>query len=187
MTRRYTRAVLLSTLRRRVPRDAVVVELGGGNSFFAESIMREFSPREYHVVDTNSVSLRMMERNSSRFPIICHQQDILSMTAPVNADLVFSIGLIEHFSARERRAAVRAHLQTARRAGCVVISFPIPTMSYRLTRAIAELSNLWMFHDESPLSVPEVAQEITEQARIVEQHTLWPIVLTQHMIVALRA
>ncbi len=186
MTRRYIRSVLLGTLRRHAPRDAIVVELGGGNSFFAASIMRELSPREYHAVDSNSDSLLMLERNTAKRPLFCHHEDILATTTPVCADVVFSIGLIEHFNARDRPAAVRAHLQAARPGGLVVISFPIPTLSYRCTRAVAEHLNLWMFHDETPLNPLEVAQEITRQARILEQHTLWPIVLTQHMIAAVR-
>ena len=188
LTRLYTRSVLLRFLRLyAVPlRNGVIVELGGGNSFFAEQIIRSFSPREYHVVDTNRAGLHLLQKRASGLPLILHLDNILSMAFHIEADAVFSIGLIEHFPESERRDAILAHVRAVRKGGCVIISFPIPTMPYRITRALAERSGSWMFHDETPIPSTEVVKELTDHADIVDQHTLWPVVLTQHMIVALR-
>ncbi len=112
--------VLLRVLRQHAPHiiNGVVLELGGGNSFFAARILREFSPREYHVVDTNETGLSLMEKLSSKAPLISHRGDVRSMALSIQADAVFSIGLIEHFSDAGRRDAILAHARSTRPRRC---------------------------------------------------------------------
>jgi hypothetical protein len=43
---------------------------------------------------------------------------------------------------------------------------------------------LWKFPDERPLTRQEVLSTVQEQGTVVFEKTLWPIVFTQHMIVA---
>lgn len=188
LTRRYTRSVLLENLRRHATtiRNGRVIELGGGDSLFASSIIAEFSPREYHAIDTNKLGLEMLRRRAAgRWPLFTHMQDVLALP-PDTADVVFSVGLIEHFGTAARREAILAHLRAARSKGCVIISFPIATRLYRLARAVAEHGGWWQFHDETPVRRDEVVDVLATESAIAAEVTLWPIVLTQHMVVAQR-
>ena len=82
-----------------------LVEFGGANSCFLETIEAEIAPREYHVVDTNAYGLSLLEKRRVR----THQQDCRAVTLDLQADVVFSIGLIEHFDRSGTREAILSH------------------------------------------------------------------------------
>ena len=43
---------------------------------------------------------------------------------------------------------------------------------------------MWKFPDERPLDRAEVLAAVRERGEVVYEKTLWPLVLTQHVIVA---
>jgi SAM-dependent methyltransferase len=100
------------------------------------------------------------------------------------ADLVFSVGLIEHFDPADTRKAVQAHFDALRPGGVAILSFPTPTLLYRTTRRVIELLGMWKFHDERPLTPREVTASIEECGDVLTSKTLWPLLLTQELIVA---
>jgi cyclopropane fatty-acyl-phospholipid synthase-like methyltransferase len=104
---------------------------------------------------------------------------VLKIDLPLAADLVFSVGLIEHFDEEGTRRAVDAHFALLKPGGIAVISFPTPTPLYRLARAAAELAGAWIFHDERPLRLAEVAAAAGPHAEMLSHRILWPIVFTQ--------
>ena len=86
----------------------------------------------------------------------------------------------------ETRQAVLAHFDAVRPGGTVVITFPTPTLLYRIARTCIELIGMWKFHDERPLYPAEVIAAVKERGEVVLRKTLWPLILTQHLIVAKR-
>ena len=77
-----------------------------------------------------------------------------------------------------------AHFDALRPGGTLILTFPTPTPLYRATRRLIEMLGMWKFHDERPLGAAEVSEAIRERGDIVYQKTLWPLILTQHLIVA---
>jgi hypothetical protein len=67
--------------------------------------------------------------------------------------------------------------------GHAIISFPTPTLLYRVARRVLEALGLWIFFDERPLTRNEVARTMGGHGTIVEERLLWPLVLTQRVIV----
>jgi hypothetical protein len=55
---------------------------------------------------------------------------------------------------------------------------------YRVTRRLIEMAGMWKFHDERPLQTAEVTEAIRERGEVVYRKTLWPLLLTQQLIVA---
>ena len=100
------------------------------------------------------------------------------------ADLVFSVGLIEHFSPLNTARMVRRHFELAKTGGLVILFFPTPTPLYRATRFCAELLRLWMFHDERPLRSAEVERVIAPYGHVVHRELIRANFLTQRIIVA---
>ncbi|MGE5534722.1 MAG: class I SAM-dependent methyltransferase [Acidobacteriota bacterium] len=184
---RFTRPViereLITTLRQFCAPKPVVMELGGAGSCVFDSIAKNFQPAEYHIVDTNQYGLDLM-RNRAATKVSLHCEDVRELTLPVRADAVFSLGLIEHFDESGTEQAILAHLRHLKPGGVAIISFPTPTLLYRGTRALAELSGRWIFHDERPLRMAEVADVMRREAQIVHSRLLWPIFLTQWLIAA---
>ena len=62
-------------------------------------------------------------------------------------------------------------------------SFPTPTLLYRTARAIVEALGAWKFPDERPLEPQEVRSACSDLGEVVFEKTLWPLILTQHIIV----
>jgi predicted SAM-dependent methyltransferase len=112
---------------------------------------------------------------------------VLSVSLDTRADIVFSVGLIEHFDAPRTRQAVLAHFDVLRPGGVAIITFPTPTLLYRLTRGLSEALGLWQFPDERPLKPAEVLGAVRERGEVLFVKTLWPLVLTQTLIVVRNA
>jgi SAM-dependent methyltransferase len=189
LTRRFTTRTLINALasHRFLNAGSRILEFGGANSCFLDSIARRFRPSEYHVADTNQYGLDLLKtRKLEDCALVPHNRDVLVSSAPFPSqfDLVFSVGLVEHFDIADTAAAIRNHFRFARPGGLVLISFPCPTLLYRLTRGFLELAHLWRFPDERPLQPAEALHAIEDRGEIVFQKILWPIFLTQHMILA---
>lgn len=188
VTRRITTAILLSLMRRHgIPESARIVELGGANSCFYEAVNAAFGPASYVVVDTNAKGLEMFRRRHGAVAgasgVLGDVLAIDSRTVPP-ADLVYSVGLVEHFDAHGTRSAIRAHFDLARPGGLILITFPTPTLSYRAARAVLEKIRRWDFPDERPLLFEEVRAAVEGCGAILEERTSNAIILSQGIIVA---
>lgn len=184
LTRKYTTRSILEALRNAgfsADSKPVVAEFGGGNSCFLEAILDRFPVRAYHVVDTNPLGLDLLRRHNTP-ALILHQSDVRETRIPEPADLIFSVGLIEHFDPSGTSQVAAAHFDNARPGGWVLISFPYPTWLYRATRGFLELIGQWRFPDERPLQREEVLAATASMGDLVWERTLWPLLLTQHMM-----
>ncbi|HEV3201938.1 MAG TPA: glycosyltransferase [Bryobacteraceae bacterium] len=190
LTRRYTTARLLDAIRRYVTPASLtgrisIVEIGGANSCFVDRILQEVPCGSYDVVDTNQYGLSLLAGRAGLSNVVrLHQQSVLALSLDTPADLVFSVGLIEHFDPARTREAVLAHFRALRPGGIAIITFPRPTLLYRITRGLIEMAGMWKFFDERPLDPEEVIATVRESGDVMYQQTLWPLFLTQQLIVA---
>lgn len=188
ITRRYTTSVLLKAIKRytaAAESRLSIVEIGGANSCFLDHILGEVACDRYEVVDTNHYGLSLLEGRAERQPIVrLHEKSVLGLSLDQKADLVFSVGLVEHFDPPKTRQAVLAHFTSLRAGGTAIITFPTPTLLYRLTRRLIEAIGRWKFPDERPLTRAEVIATIRECGDVLHEKTLWPLMLTQHLVVA---
>jgi SAM-dependent methyltransferase len=164
---------------------ASILEFGGANSCFIEQILDEIAPARYDIVDNNQLGLDLLK---CRYPrderVSVIRGDILSMPEPERLyDIVFSVGLIEHFDPGGTARAVAAHFRCLRPGGAAIITFPTPTWLYRAVRGIAEATNNWIFHDERPLRLAEFESAIANFGRVESARILWPLILTQYCVV----
>jgi hypothetical protein len=92
--------------------------------------------------------------------------------------------LIEHFDEPGTAQAIANHFRFVRPGGLVLITFPTPTWLYRGTRKLAEWSGQWRFHDERPLGFSEVEIALAQHGELLDRDLIWPIVLTQGVLLA---
>jgi SAM-dependent methyltransferase len=192
LTRKYTAAVLLEMIQ-RYARPAVqseglsIVELGGANSCFLDRIFDTVPCASYDIVDTNQYGLSLTLRSRHAQAVRLHNASVLALPFTKAADLVFSAGLIEHFHPEDTRKAVSAHLDLVRPGGTLILTFPTPTVIYQSTRRLLEACGQWEFPDERPLALTEVVSGLNGSAQIVYTKVLWPLLLTQQVLVARKA
>lgn len=184
-TRQYTQRSLLRLMRSHVSTSAPrICELGGANSCFYEAIRAAYPDSDYTAIDNNDFGLRLLANRTSGEPrTFTGHYDVTSMPAGlVQADIVFSVGLIEHFMPLQTASVIRAHFACATPGALVIITFPTPTRLYRATRALAEAAGLWRFPDERPLRFDEVTAEMRQYGSILTSFINWPVILTQGVV-----
>jgi SAM-dependent methyltransferase len=191
-SRQLTQRVLLRLIRQfAVPADSApmaMVELGGANSCFLDRILRDIAPSEYHILDNNAYGLDLVrQRLPNEKRVVFHEDDALNPKFTLQADMIFSIGLIEHFDVQGTRRVVRTHFDLLKPGGVAIISCPTPTWPYRACRGAAELLGCWHFPDERPLLLPEVMAAVQPCGAVLHHQIVWGIVLTQLFVVARKA
>jgi len=185
-TRSITRAKLIRTIKPHISGTIAVCELGGANSSVLEKFCSHCEITDYHIMDTNEFGLSLLPDECQGTKVTHSCSDVL-LPYPESSqrfDLVLSIGLIEHFDVSGTRKAVQAHLDAAKLGGYILITFPTPTLLYRIIRKSAEILGVWKFHDERPLKAAEVITALGSQVEILHRSTNWWIGLTQYYILA---
>jgi len=187
--RRVTARKLVAIVDRFAPSAAAghFVELGGGNSALIRRFAAHYPRAHFTAVDTNALALQMLsERFGGDARLTTVAGDALRLDRTLEADVVFSTGLVEHFDPDGTARAVAAHFEQARPGGLVVITYPTPTWLYRLVRGAAATLGLWAFPDERALTHDEVVREASRHGGVLELSITWAIVLTQGVLVARR-
>jgi len=181
ITRRISRRKIVGVLRAEVGSSfAEICELGGGNSCFLDAVTRGLNVTRYHVVDSNTLSIDLLKASNQLWtPTVEHANVLDEYKGTDLFDIVFSIGLIEHFDSEGTKRAVNAHFARCRAGGFVLIAFPSPTWLYVLIRSAAERTGKWAFPDERPLSFEEVIEDCRGKGTIAHRSLNWWIGLTQ--------
>jgi SAM-dependent methyltransferase len=192
VTARVTRKIMASRLTGLMKKSLgeskgkiKIAELGGANSCFYETINGNFNPEKYLIVDNNRIGLDKTLERFKTSNIFIKQEDILaSSESNEKFDVVFSVGLIEHFNKEDTGKCIAAHFKYLKNNGICIITFPTPTWLYKLTRKLSEMAGMWIFHDERPLLPEEVLDEIEKHGKVMHNRIIWPVFLTQGIIMA---
>jgi len=147
--------------------------------------MEDVRPTRYDVIDSNSLGLDLLKsRYSTNDQVNVQKGDVLDPLKPDRQyDIVYSVGLIEHFDPVGTAKAVASHFRYLRPGGTAIITFPTPTWLYKAVRGLAELTGNWIFHDERPLHLPEFERAVAGLGQIQSAQILWPLILTQYCVV----
>ena len=189
ITRRITTSRLIRHMQRWLDCDKpVIAELGGANSCFVTALYDALQPSQYLAVDNNRYGLSLLAQRCANLPgLTLLEEDVLHPQHTAEADMVFSVGLIEHFDEARTATVIANHYRYVRPGGLVLMSFPTPTWLYRSVRTLAELSGQWRFHDERPLGFAEVAAGMQMHGDLLDRDLIWPIMLTQGLWIGRRA
>ncbi len=196
VTRKITGHILIKTIKKYIGdvKNLSLVELGGANSAFLELFVKELCPENYIIIDNNQAGL---DKTKNRITKDNHvsvlnkdilkpdllSQEILEGNIQNQVDLVLSTGLIEHFDELGTQKAIKAHFELSKPNGIVVMTFPTPTILYKIVRYAAEVLGVWIFHDERPLLIEEVLNTAKLYGNMKEFKIIWPIFLTQGLVV----
>ena len=187
ITRRITGRILVNMLAKAgFPANGRIIELGGGNSTFCDTLMDRLYARIYDIVDSNprGVGLFKEKHPGPENEAICADIFELDAASVPPTDLVLSIGLIEHFPEERRKETVRRHFELAKPGGLVLITFPTPAFSYRLIRRAAEMLGIWRFPDERPIQLEEAVALCAGHGEVIAKRLNRAILLTQGIVLA---
>lgn len=165
------------------------MELGGGNSCFAESLIGlcKTPVKSYSIIDNCEVAVnKFKQMGLPGDAYLCDVTSKKSMEKIENRyDVVYSIGLIEHFRNKDIRQIIEAHFELCKKNGIVLISVPTPTLQYFCVRKLMEKLGVWQFPDEKPIRFEEIKDCFCEKD-IVSKKINYKLPLTQLMIIAIK-
>lgn len=187
MTQKITLKKIVSLWRKwGVPEHAAVMEVGGGNSCFAEDLCETVSVGSYSVIDNCEVAIERLKEK--KFPVKGYCEDILKQTQDEKIkgryDFVYSIGLVEHFRGSDIRKVIDRHFELCKDNGIVLISVPTPTRKYCFIRRCMELAGVWQFWDEGPLRWKDISRYVRRNGQVLEVFINHRLPLTQLIVVA---
>ncbi|EXI81597.1 MAG: hypothetical protein AW10_01134 [Candidatus Accumulibacter appositus] len=159
----------------------VIVELGGANSCFYQRFKKEFSIGEYHIIDSNRMGHALFPYKQDN-GVHLYELDLLHAkleSLNISADIVFSGGLIEHFSPDDTKQVIECHFELARPGGLVLMSFPTPTWIYWAFRHFLEKIGKFPPLFERPLREEEVLKTANRLGSTLESFKIWRTILTQ--------
>ena len=160
-------------------------EFGGGGSCFCGAVKKAFRPGKYTVYDSCQAGIAaFLRKHPSDEAVLA---DLLKNTPEEKYDLVFSIGMIEHFSPEETAKLIRTHFEAAKPGGFVILLFPTPTVLYRVTRRLSELLGLWQFPDERPIKPEEVRRTADRYGVFLKGHVIRANILSQYAVLYRKA
>ena len=187
VTRRITGRILTNMLSAAgFPEGGSIIELGGGNSAFCTPLMRRLHASHYLTVDSNPGGVDLFREKHPGPETEALRADILTPDASsiAPADLVFSVGLVEHFPEEQTKTAIRRHFELAKPGGLVLITFPAPTLTYRLIRRAAEILGIWRFPDERPIQMEDAVRLCAGHGEAIAKRLNRAILLTQGIVLA---
>lgn len=162
-----------------------VLELGGGNSCFAQGLMKKVNIRSYSIADNCELAVNKFKQMN--IPGNAYLVDLTSRNAldgiEQRFDVVYSVGLIEHFRGGTIEKIIETHFGLCKPGGLVIISVPTPTTQYRIIRKMMEILKVWGFPDEKPLKGIELCPIIKQKGKILISEINWKLPLTQLIFV----
>lgn len=160
------------------------LEFGGANSKIAERFSNEYRIPQFLIVDNNKYGLELTKKNAKVKNLHTKWANILSLNITKQFDLVYSIGLIEHFNVKDTKKAILKHIEATKKGGYILLSFPTPTLQYRVVRFGLELLGLWGFPDERPLDIDEVLKVLKKFSEIEDVRINRKLLATQAVVLA---
>ena len=176
---------IVNVLRTNKFNGGVILEYGGGNSFVAEAISNNFNINKFVIVDSNEYGIKLLDkRNISNLEKHC--DSIFDYADKENYDLVYSIGLIEHFQGDYLIKCIDKHFEMCKKGGWVLLTFPVNCFRYRVIRMVLEIFNMWQYTDEVPLKKDYIEKIISENGSVMHSSINKKLILPQAIILIKR-
>lgn len=166
-----------------------IVELGGGNSCFAQNICKLKKIETYDIVDNNEFAVHLfnnMSLNTKYHLGFLHdllETEDMDITDSRKYDFVYSVGLIEHFRGNDIEQIISQHFKYCKCGGTVLITFPTPTLKYIFIRKCMELIKVWQFYDEVPIIYEEIEKVFEKYGTVKKCFLNKKLPLTQMVVI----
>lgn len=186
-TQKITLSKLAAYINKYADGEIDIIELGGGNSCFAQELIERLNVISYSIVDNCEIAVEKFKQMN--LPGCAYMADLtegnIGEEIEKRFDVVYSVGLIEHFRGKDIEKVIASHFRLCKQGGIVLISVPTPTLQYRFIRKMMEVFKVWGFPDERPLRYNEISSIIERYGKVQAYRINRKLPLTQLMVVAI--
>ena len=182
ITQKITKRYLRRNLKEVSSDFPKAIELGGANSDFVTFFNTEYQVKEYDIIDNSKIGLGKTSGVNKiiNFNLTNNTDSIKELFGKY--DLVVSFGLIEHFEGSTLKTIIDNHFLLCKTSGYILITFPTPTLQYRITRVIMERLNIWAFHDEKPILYNQVRTIFEKHGSVIFEGINYLLPLSQQVV-----
>lgn len=157
----YHRVKLNSLLRKVSFPKGQILELGCGSGMNSVNLLKDHSFEKATLVDFSQSALEIARKNTKDYDVHLVNSDIFDLDLDKRFDLVFSIGLLEHFTGKRRNKVIAIHRQFVKNDGFLIVIVPKKSFFSRLL----ELINKVQGYKEYPFTDQEV-EELFEKNQL---------------------
>jgi len=164
-----------------------ILELGCGPAYIARRLTEHIPTRRLVLVDSNPAMIEIAKQTFQGYTCDVEfiESNFFQMNLTEKFDLVYSIGVVEHFDSTARAQLLRIHADHVREGGYCMVYVPTPLPSYLFFRALARCLGRWEHDDETPLSREQLVGEIRQAGlQVLDVNHVWRYYLTQVGIIA---
>ncbi len=153
-----------------------ILELGAGTGYSSLRISERIPTRKITLIDNNPNMLDISKKTlrSANCEKAFINRNLFDLALEEKFDLVHSAGLVEHFEGEAQERVFRLHAQLTKPGGYCIIYAPTPTSSYKFLRKFAEVSGLWRYPDETPLTKEELVHWLRQSGlEVIKVNYFW--------------
>jgi SAM-dependent methyltransferase len=164
-----------------------VLELGCGTGYVARRIAGRYGAERLVAVDSNPSMMDIARQTLQGVGCAVEfvEADCFQIGLLGQFDLVYSNGLVEHFDDARRARLLQIHADHVRGGGYCIVHAPAPSLSYRFFRGASERLGLWEHHDETPLPLQQLVQEVRQTGLdVLQVGYFWRAYLTEAGVIA---
>lgn len=133
-----------------------ILELGAGTGSDSEWLIKKFGGKATLVDNCDHIISKSKRYfNRKKLDITCLKLKVEDIRFKNKYDLVFSVGLVEHFYNKDLYKIFRKHVDAAKKGGYIIIFVPNNSLIYRSYRRLLTLLRLWMW-DEISFNIKDI-------------------------------
>ena len=149
-------------------------------------MLERFPIRRYTIIDNCQLGIDLAEQRYGSVygeRVVAIAANIFDQPACGKFDLVYSVGLLEHFEGPQIKKLIQIHSSYLKKDALLIVSVPTPIFLYRATRFFAEFFGKWKFHDEEPVRKQELLRLMEDCGlRVLRSRIVWGQILTQLLV-----
>jgi len=163
-------------LGKKLGKNSKILEIGGGTGGLSTRLARHFGSSGT-IVDNSVEAKRYFDAHFSKSGIHYRLMDAFDLKDKEKFDVVFSDGLIEHFVKDVQKDLIRAHVQAAKKDGCIILVVPKTSWRYAIFSNVMKITGFWNFGFERPYSLQELTALCEKNGLVVEKddESMWEV------------
>ncbi len=166
----------LELIGNRLNSHSKILEIGAGSGYLTRQLCSRFHCSA-QLIDSSSEARRFFGLHNKNPRIRFRQMNAFEFKQENRFDLVFSDGLVEHFTGKKQKKLIFIHAKAAKKNGFLILFVPRKSKRYSLIKKVCELAGIWHFGYERPYT-PKQFQKLLSQNGLKPEKTvkgLWEI------------